>query len=278
MTVGRPEPIRTQLAAILDRWLPAASITPQQRAEFLDEVERVLETGKLEALGEFAAGAGHEINNPVATIAGRAQLLLASEVDSERRHALEIIGGQALRIRDMIGDVMLFARPPEPRIERVELLPLVEQAVQSQAELHRKQSASIAVNIPSDWTLMGDRNQLLVLFSNLVRNSLEANDRPGLAISLDVRQAERESSPWSVITVTDDGPGIPDEIREHLFDPFYSGRPAGRGLGFGLSKCWKIARLHGGEIQVLAAKGRGASFEVWWPNVTDRSPSMKRVE
>lgn len=278
MTVGRPEPIRTQLAAILDRWLPAASITPQQRAEFLSEIECVLEASKLEALGEFAAGAGHEINNPVATIAGRAQLLLGSEVDSERRHALEIIGGQALRIRDMIGDVMLFARPPEPRIERVELLPLVEQAVQSQAELHRKQSASIAVNIPSDWTLMGDRNQLLVLFSNLVRNSLEASDRPGLGISLDVRQAERDSSPWSVITVTDDGPGIPDEIREHLFDPFYSGRPAGRGLGFGLSKCWKIARLHGGEIQVLAAKGRGASFEVWWPNVTDRSPSMKRVE
>jgi signal transduction histidine kinase len=278
MTVGRPEPIRTQLAAILDRWLPAASITPQQRAEFLSEIERVLETSKLEALGEFAAGAGHEINNPVATIAGRAQLLLGSEVDSERRHALEIIGGQALRIRDMIGDVMLFARPPEPRIERVELLPLVEQAVQSQAELHRKQSASIAVNIPSDWTLMGDRIQLLVLFSNLVRNSLEASDRPGLAISLDVRQAERETSQWSVITVADDGPGIPDEIREHLFDPFYSGRPAGRGLGFGLSKCWKIARLHGGEIQVLAAKGRGASFEVWWPNVTDRSPSMKRAE
>lgn len=111
MTVGRPEPIRTQLAAILDRWLPAASITPQQRAEFLAEVERVIEISKLEALGEFAAGAGHEINNPVATIAGRAQLLLASEVDSERRHALEIIGGQALRIRDMIGDVMLFARP-----------------------------------------------------------------------------------------------------------------------------------------------------------------------
>ncbi|MDB5336761.1 MAG: kinE [Planctomycetaceae bacterium] len=264
MTVGRPEPLRLQLAAMLDRWLPPASITPQQREEFLVELERVLETSKLEALGEFAAGAGHEINNPVATIAGRAQLLLSGESDAERRHALEIIGGQALRIRDMIGDVILFARPPEPRMERVELLPVVRQAVESQADLRLKQAAEITVEIPPELTVSGDRAQLLVLFSSLVRNSLEASDRPGIVLTLDARQDEVDGRPWAVITLTDDGPGIPVEVREHLFDPFYSGRPAGRGLGFGLSKCWRIAQMHGGEIRVLTTEGRGATIEVWW--------------
>ena len=67
---------------------------------------------KLEALAEFAAGAGHEINNPVATIVGRAELLLKGETNPERRQALLTIGAQALRIRDMIGDLMVFARPP----------------------------------------------------------------------------------------------------------------------------------------------------------------------
>ncbi len=266
MTVGRPEPLRTQLAAIVDRWLPAGSISPAQRAEFLAELERVLETTKLESLGEFAAGAGHEINNPVATIAGRAQLLLGGEADVERRHALEIIGGQALRIRDMIGDVMLFARPPQPRLETVELLPLVGQAVESQAELRNKHAAQITIEIPPEWMLRGDRTQLLVLFSGLVRNSLESSDRPGITVTVDVRQEERDTVRWTVVAVSDDGPGIPEAIREHLFDPFYSGRPAGRGLGFGLSKCWKIAQMHGGEIRLVESTGRGATFEVWWPD------------
>ena len=72
---------------------------------------------KLEALAEFAAGAGHEINNPAATIVGRVELLLKGETNPERRQALLTIGAQALRIRDMIGDLMLFARPPRPEPE-----------------------------------------------------------------------------------------------------------------------------------------------------------------
>ena len=264
MTVERPEPLRTQLSVILDRFLPELSISAEQRAEFLAEFERVLEASKLESLAEFAAGAGHEINNPVATIAGRAQLLLGGEADPERRHAVEIIGSQALRIRDMIGDVMLFARPPEPRIETLELLPIIRQSVESQAELRLKQAAAITVDIPPELMVRGDRTQLLVLFSSLVRNSLEASDRPGIAVSWHVRQEQRDSRQWTVITISDDGPGIPAAVRGHLFDPFYSGRPAGRGLGFGLSKCWRIAQMHGGEIRLLESDGRGASFEVWW--------------
>lgn len=265
MTAGRPEALCTQLAAIVDRWLPAGSLTVEQRDEFLAELQHALEASKLEALGEFAAGAGHEINNPVATIAGRAQLLLAGETDPERRHGLEVIGGQALRIRDMIGDVMLFARPPAPRPEELELLPLITQSVDSQSELRLKQGATITIDIPSELTVRGDRTQLLVLFSSLVRNSLEASPRPGIAIALEARLEDRNAKRWTVITIADDGPGIPSEIRDHVFEPFYSGRPAGRGLGFGLAKCWRIAQLHGGEIRLLPSTGRGTTFEVWWP-------------
>src|SRR6516164_1824452 len=83
--------------------------------------DRQLMELKLRALAEFAAGAGHEINNPVATIVGHAQQLMAGESDPDRRHALATIGAQAYRIRDMIGDVMLFARPPEPHPSCVDL-------------------------------------------------------------------------------------------------------------------------------------------------------------
>ena len=91
--------------------------------------ESRLEESKLRALAEFAAGAGHEINNPVATIVGHVQLLLAGEADPDRRNALATIGAQAYRIRDMIGDAMLFARPPLPSVTAVDLAALVRETV-----------------------------------------------------------------------------------------------------------------------------------------------------
>lgn len=84
---------------------------------------------KLEALAEFAAGAGHEINNPVATIVGRTELLLKGETNPERRQALLTIGAQALRIRDMIGDLMVYARPPQPQPESLNLVEVVNEVV-----------------------------------------------------------------------------------------------------------------------------------------------------
>ena len=78
------------------------------------DFDRAVESEKLEALVEFAAGAGHEINNPLTVISGRAQLLLRDETDPERRHALALIVAQAMRIHEMIADLMLFARPPRP--------------------------------------------------------------------------------------------------------------------------------------------------------------------
>ena len=90
---------------------------------------------KLEALAEFAAGAGHEINNPVATIVGRAELLLKGETNPERRQALLTIGAQALRIRDMIGDLMLFARPPKPELQSLNLVEVLCQLLLVSARL-----------------------------------------------------------------------------------------------------------------------------------------------
>ena len=272
MTAGRPEPLRAQLAKVLSDCLPADSLSVSDRTQLLMALEQILEAAKLESLAEFAAGAGHEINNPVSTIAGRAQLLLGGESDAERRHALEIIGSQALRIRDMIGDVMLFARPPVPRPERLDLLALVQQAADSQAELQAQRNAQIKHQIPADKALWGDRTQVLVVLSSLLRNSLEAADRPGITINVSVRNVVHDRRQWSVVTVQDDGPGISAEVREHLFDPFYSGRPAGRGLGFGLSKCWRIAQLHGGQIRVVEAAKSGTAIEVWWPDSNSSDP------
>lgn len=242
-------------------------MSPSEHSGF----QRELESAKLRALAEFAAGAGHEINNPVATIVGYVQQLLAGETDPDRRHALATIGGQAYRIRDMIGDVMLFARPPLLRPETVELPDACREIVEKFSADAAGVGCSLIVEAPSSTPIWADPVQLRVVVSALVRNSLEAIAENGwiqLAVFPEVEN-ERECG---VLRITDNGRGLSATDREHLFDPFYSGRQAGRGLGFGLSKAWRIITLHGGRIDVDSPAEGGADFTIHWP-VTAPAPT-----
>ena len=221
---------------------------------------RRLRDMKLEAMAEFAAGAGHEINNPVATIAGRSALLLKGERDPERRRALETIGGQAYRIRDMIGDAMTFARPPEIRSAVISPAALIMDVLASLTELADSQTTSIEVDLEESIQVLADSEQFRVVTASLVRNSLEAL-REGGRVQISLRSGTES---FCILRVTDTGQG-PDEVeREHLFDPFFSGRQAGRGLGFGLAKCWQILRSHGGWIDTDDCDS-GFTIVAAWP-------------
>ncbi|HTI51129.1 MAG TPA: HAMP domain-containing sensor histidine kinase [Planctomycetaceae bacterium] len=225
-----------------------------------------LEDAKLRALVEFAAGAGHEINNPVATIVGYVQQLLADETDPDRRHILATIGGQAYRIRDMIGDLMLFARPPQPRPEPLELAAVCREVAGKFTTDAAAIGCGMEINAPADAPIFADPIQLRVVISALLRNSLEAVGSNG-RIVVAVPTVEEAGRQWAVLRISDNGRGLSDVDREHLFDPFYSGRQAGRGLGFGLPKAWRIVTLHGGRIDVEspAEGGAGAAFTIHWP-------------
>lgn len=219
---------------------------------------------KLEALAEFAAGAGHEINNPVATIVGRAELLLKGESNPERRQALLTIGAQALRIRDMIGDLMLFARPPKPELKLLDLAEVVGDVVRKLDENSRGKSLTIVQKGASPIPILADAVQLRVVISNLLLNSMTASAVGG-AITVESSKQVSESGNWAVLVVHDRGAGLSALEREHLFDPFFSGRQAGRGLGFGLCKCWRIADQHGGRIDCESSPESGTTFRVTWP-------------
>ena len=219
---------------------------------------------KLRALAEFAAGAGHEINNPVATIVGYAQQLLAGETDPDRRHALATIGAQAYRIRDMIGDVMLFARPPEPRLQNLDLAQVVHELAAKVADEAHSAEIRIQVQADAQTPILADPVQLRVVISSLLRNCLEALEKGG-NVTIAAHPIERAGRPAALLSIADDGPGLSDSEREHLFDPFYSGRQAGRGLGFGLSKVWRIVGLHDGQIEVDLPESGGVKFTIRWP-------------
>jgi len=272
-----PAACRQRVEEARQRWLES-SVGPSLRlpslmarlarlASLEDQFQETLEAEKLAAMAEFAAGAGHEINNPLAIIGGRAQLLLRDETDPERRRELALIIAQVKRAHEMIADMRLFARPPRPELARVELVELVDAVIADLAPQAAEQLVRLErTGVQGPLEIDAAPAQLNVALRAMCRNSLEAIGREGqIEIALD-RQADEVQ-----IRVTDNGPGIPPEVRRHLFDPYYSSRQAGRGLGLGLSKCWRIVTLHGGRITVASEPGQGATFTITLPNLTRKS-------
>jgi len=220
----------------------------------------------LEAMAEYSAGAGHEINNPLASILGQTQLLLKSESLIERRQSLETIGAQVWRIRDMIGNSMLFARPPVLQPSLFNLIHPVQEAMESLEDLAEESGVEFRLSSASEKMLItADRSLISQLLTELIRNGIEAirgAGRPGI-VTIHVR----ENLPGlAELTITDDGPGLlTDVARRNAFNPFYSGRSAGRGLGFGLCLAWRIVRLHRGLIFLQERTDSGTACHLALP-------------
>ena len=275
-----PDPSRRRAVETRRRWLapadglagrlPALAAKLARLRELEDRFQETLEREKLEAMAEFAAGAGHEINNPLTVIAGRAQLFLREEKDPERRRALALMNSQAMRVYEMIADMMLFARPPKPEPETLDVLELVDGLIEEFSPHAARQETTLqrtSPNGPNDpgnsdapVRIEADGLQLTVALRAVCQNALEAIGGGG-KIEIRIEPGDREVR----IHVTDDGPGITPQQRRHLFDPYYSARQAGRGLGLGLSKCWRIVTNHGGRIDVASRPGQGAAFTITLP-------------
>ena len=238
-----------------------------------------LETEKLLAMKELAYGAGHEINNPLANISVRAQTLIKQEQDPERKRMLAAINGQVYRAHEMIADLMLFAQPPQMTPAPTELIKLLNNLVKELQPDAQRQNTELSFQpTANEIHASADPLQLSLALHAMVINSLEAIGRGGkielAAQQISLAKGRRQAK----IILQDDGPGITPEIRRHLFDPFYSGREAGRGLGFGLSKCWRIVTAHAGQIEVDRSPLGGAMFTITLPLEVSQSPAATSAE
>lgn len=228
-----------------------------------DEFSRRLNEEKLAALQAFAYGASHEINNPLANISMRAQTLLASEKDSKKRELLFSIYRQAMRAHAMIADMMTYARPPQPQRSVVDLRELAQRAIDDAAEAARMQHTRLVASVPETPVMVSaDPNHVLVALRSLIDNALEALVQGG---EIAVEAALGDDGAAGLLRVQDNGPGMTEEVRRHCLDPFFSGREAGRGLGFGLPKCWAIMQQHGGSIEVDSVSGEGTRVTLCFP-------------
>ncbi len=226
---------------------------------------------KLQSLRQLAYGASHEINNPLANIAMRSQALARGETDPDRRRKLLSIHQQAMRAHEMISDLMLFAHPPKPEWTEFSLTTTIESVLESYRKDAAVRGISITVQPTNDRDrdlIWGDATMIAELLHAMTDNSIQAVGSGGSIIW----NWQRDDVQFQ-LSITDTGAGIPAEIREHVFDPFFSGREAGRGLGFGLSKSWRIVELHGGSISCVDGNPGNTRFEIRLPH----NPQLART-
>jgi len=223
--------------------------------------EERLRAAKLAALAELAAGAGHEINNPLAIISGNAQRLIRTEPDPERGEALRVILRQTERIAGILRDLMRFARPPRPEPRPFRLTELFEAVSQELRPVAREHAVELRFQqAEADCWLIGDFNQIRHALAAVVRNGIEAvgcrrevADKSSTSETLGIARVEvsyhSDGMKRVELVVRDSGPGMEPEVAKHAFDPFYSGRSAGRGRGLGLPTAWRLVTQNGGDLR-----------------------------
>ena len=234
---------------------------------------KLAQSEKLSALGQLVSGVAHELNNPLASVIGHAQLLLRAATDPELVARLDVINKEAERARRIVQNLLSFARQHNPCRTEVGLNELLASAL----ELRVFEMAAHQVSVQTDFgdipRILADGHQLRQVFLNIIINAEQAIAELERGGTIRVATSIREDGGDRrvVITIADDGPGIsPDQITK-VFDPFFTTKPVGTGTGLGLSISYGIIEEHKGVISVENQPGSGAVFTIEVPaNLTSR--------
>ena len=224
--------------------------------------ERLQQAERLAAAGELAAGVAHEIRNPMAAIVNATTLLAAGTglTDEEYASTLSAVRTEARRLNRILSEFLLFARPRAPERRLSDIAEVVER-VASLIREDRARAAGVELDVRMDRSVpvfRFDPDQMIQVLWNIALNGVEAMEGQG-RLRLDVEQVNGDV----VISVADTGRGIPPGDRARVFDPFYSRKPAGTGLGLTIAQ--RIVAAHGGRIELNSAPGLGTRVRIALP-------------
>ncbi|MHB8418933.1 MAG: two-component system sensor histidine kinase NtrB [Myxococcales bacterium] len=238
---------------------PMGSVVAFQDVTELRRLEASLRRqSHLASLGELSAGLAHEIRNPLAALSGAVQMLASSPTNPEDARLLELVLRESAHLGKLVADFLTFARPPPPSLREGDLGALVGECCLAFEAEAAKAGKTLSRRLQPAHARF-DPDQLRQVVDNLLRNALEAISGGGhIEVSVEATEA------GSVVTVEDDGPGVPPEIAPHLFEPFFTTKEKGTGLGLALVA--RIVGAHGGTVDLETQERRGARFVVRLPH------------
>ncbi|MBM3294850.1 MAG: hypothetical protein FJY82_10035 [Candidatus Aminicenantes bacterium] len=253
---------RSEVSFILNL-LPQAAIALENALLFKEQRERfrrMSRADRLATVGELAAGAAHEIRNPLTAIRSSLQYLEGKSGDETSRKLLASALQETSRINDIVSALLAFSRPSEIVRERHDLRTTLQDSLDLIALQAGSKGIAVRRLFPDEpLPVQGDHSQLKQLFLNILLNAVQAMPGGGeLAV-----EALRKEGDKAFVAVTDGGEGIPEENLDRIFDPFFTTKKSGTGLG--LSICYNIVKSHGGEIEVQSRRSQGTTVRIHLP-------------
>lgn len=235
--------------------------------------EQVARSERLSGLGRLLAGVAHELNNPLTSVIGYAQLIPSMPPGEALNRRLETVRREAERCRRIVRGLLRFARPHAPDRGAVSLNQVATDVASLLAYSARAQGVTIAVDLdPDTRAILGDVHELEQAVVNLVSNAQHAISGAGRTGTVTLRTRGAEAG-LAVLEVEDDGPGVPEALRARVFDPFFSTKPTGQGTGLGLWLVYNTVGSHGGRIDLDASASGGARFRIALPAATASAPA-----
>lgn len=229
---------------------------------------------RLSAIGQLAATVAHKIGTPLTALSGHIQLLQEDpELTADARRRLQIVEGQIEQTSRIIQDLLIYGRKPEPMFEPMDLNACVEDCLSLMSpEIARRNVTLLADFNGSPMIIYGDSQQLQEVFCNLIDNAIDAMPTGGTLtirvhpMDLECTPARQAEPPGSyAVDIIDTGQGIPRDMMDQIFQPFFTTKKAGRGTGLGLAIAAETIRAHGGAMAVESEPGKGSHFTVTLP-------------
>lgn len=224
----------------------------------------ISEARTVAAIGDMAAGAAHELNNPLAVISGRAQIMRTKAASPDDRKAWQSIADQAQRISNIITDLMEFARPTPPVPQAISAAALLQSAAKAYGELSDAKASAAKVDIqvePDLPSLYVDARQVQAVLVELLRNATAASQTPHVMM----RAQLDEHDGRAMVSIIDTGSGMDDTTLAAAFTPFFSSQPSGRRRGLGLPLARRRIEINGGDIRIASRAGQGTAVHVRLP-------------
>ncbi len=224
--------------------------------------QQLIQSEKLAAVGQLAAGIVHDIKNPLAVISGLSEEMQETVgTESELATSLSQVRDNAVRASRILTDLLKFARQSNPELQYQNVWDTVQAAVRLNEYLARRGNVRVSIEEnPAPILTLFDAAQLEQVLVNLIQNAVHAMPSGG-TLRLAVRQAE----PWVEVEIRDSGVGIPPKNLNRIFDPFFTTKPPGEGTGLGLSVSYGIIAQHQGRIDVVSEVGQGSAFTIRLP-------------
>jgi two-component system, NtrC family, sensor kinase len=236
----------------------------ERDARLREAQEALVQSEKMGALGQLAAGITHEVKNPMSGIIGFAQLCLKiAPEESPLRPHLSMIEKESKRAKDILENLLRFSRKEKMEMERCDPVQVVDEAIKLMAHQLQINKVQLVRKAQDDVpAIMGNMNQLQQVLMNLMMNAAHAMQPKGGRLEVATQRAQ---SGHVVIEVKDEGHGIKDADRKKLFTPFFTTKEKGKGTGLGLSVSYGIVKQHQGDVKVWSQEGVGTIFYVYLP-------------